>query len=89
MARAHRAFGELADWLSSTYLPQAPERDAVGAERYAREAARHLGMVVDPLETSAWGWEEVRAIEGRMRALVAELGHDTVSGAVEETAASR
>ncbi|MCB9669797.1 MAG: DUF885 domain-containing protein [Alphaproteobacteria bacterium] len=83
VARAHRAFGELADWLSSTYLPQAPERDAVGAERYAREAARHLGMVVDPLETSAWGWEEVRAIEGRMRALVAELGHDTVSGAVE------
>ncbi|MEP7028660.1 MAG: DUF885 domain-containing protein [Candidatus Eisenbacteria bacterium] len=61
------AYGEFADWLESAYLPKASPRDAVGRERYARQTRRFLGMTIDPEETYAWGWEQVRSIEAAMR----------------------
>lgn len=71
--QAGQALSSLADWLSSTYLPAAGERDAVGRERYLREARRHLGMELDVDEAVAWGWEEVRRIESRMAELAEQI----------------
>jgi uncharacterized protein (DUF885 family) len=61
------AYGRLADYLETTYLPAATPKDAVGRERYARQTRRFLGMTIDPEETYAWGWEQVRTLEREMR----------------------
>ena len=67
------AFGAFADWLESTYLPKANPKDAVGRERYARQTRRFLGMTIDPEETYAWGWTQVRSIENAMRDVAAKI----------------
>jgi uncharacterized protein (DUF885 family) len=59
----------LCAWLRSTYLPAAPRRDGVGHDRYVRAARRFLGATLDPLETYAWGWTEVRSILNQLAAL--------------------
>ncbi|MGY6500718.1 MAG: DUF885 domain-containing protein [Acidimicrobiales bacterium] len=59
------AFADASRFLRDEYHPQATERDAVGPERYAREARAFLGAVIDPHETYAWGWEELARIEAR------------------------
>ena len=67
-ARSARAgIAAFADWLRQEYAPRAVARDAVGPERYARAAARHLGMKLDAREAYAWGWDEVRRLEAAMR----------------------
>ncbi|WP_437735876.1 DUF885 domain-containing protein [Sorangium sp. So ce1335] len=71
--RARAAFGAFAGYLEQTYLPSARDEDAVGEERYLRSARRFLGMSIDPIETYAWGWSEVHAIEARMARLAAEI----------------
>jgi uncharacterized protein (DUF885 family) len=73
VAGACAAFGAFADWLESAYLPKAQPRDAVGRERYARQTRRFLGMTIDPEETYAWGWDQVRSIEKEMRAVVEQI----------------
>jgi uncharacterized protein (DUF885 family) len=67
------AFGSLADYLEVTYLPHATPRDAVGRERYARQTRRFLGMTIDPEETYAWGWEQVRSLEREMRSVAESI----------------
>jgi uncharacterized protein (DUF885 family) len=67
------AYGKLADWLESAYLPQATQKDAVGRERYARQTRRFLGMTIDPEETYAWGWDQVRSLEREMRKVAAQI----------------
>ncbi|WP_437289647.1 DUF885 domain-containing protein [Sorangium sp. So ce406] len=71
--RARAAFGAFAGYLEQTYLPSARAEDAVGEERYLRHARRFLGANIDPIETYAWGWSEVHAIEARMARLAAEI----------------
>ncbi len=73
VAHARRAAMTLADHLEHTYLPAARASDGVGRERYLRLAQRFLGTVIDPEETYAWGWSEVRAIEAEMTRLAAEI----------------
>jgi uncharacterized protein (DUF885 family) len=51
------------------YEGSATDRDAFGAERYARSAQRFLGMDIDPRETYAWGFREIASIEASMQAL--------------------
>ena len=59
-----RAYGEMADWLETEYLPHAVERDGCGRDRYVLEARKHLGMTIDIDQTYAWGWAEIdRLIE--------------------------
>ncbi len=65
-ALARQAYGEASDWLEREYLPHAAERDAVGTERYLREARSHLGAVIEPSETYAWGWSEVHRLKGEL-----------------------
>ena len=72
---ARGAFAALADYLERTYLPAASAVDAVGRERYLRLARRFLGTTIDPVETYAWGWSEVHAIEAQMARVAAEIRH--------------
>src|SRR5690606_38744647 len=60
-----RCHADAARFLAEEYHPAATERDAVGLERYAREARAFLGAVIDPHETYQWGWEELARIEAR------------------------
>ncbi|WP_434046269.1 MULTISPECIES: DUF885 domain-containing protein [Sorangium] len=71
--RVRAAFGAFAGYLEQTYLPSARAEDAVGEGRYLRHARRFLGANIDPMETYAWGWSEVHAIEARMTRLAAEI----------------
>lgn len=71
--RGRAAFAAFADRLEADYLPHASEREPVGRERYLRAARRFLGMDLDPLETYAWGWSEVHALEREMAHVAAEI----------------
>jgi uncharacterized protein (DUF885 family) len=73
VAVARAAFGAVARYLEQVYLPAARAEDAVGRERYLRRARRFLGATLDPLETYAWGWSQVRDIEAEMERLAAEI----------------
>ena len=76
IATARAAYGRLTDWLETTYLPEAAESDAAGAERYILEARKHLGMDIDIDATYAWGWAEVDRIQRRMDEVAAEMDPD-------------
>ena len=62
---ATHAYADAARFLADEYHSAATERDAVGPERYAREARAFLGATIDPVETYHWGWEELARIEAR------------------------
>lgn len=76
VAHARAEFAALADFLESSYLPHAPERDAVGRDRYPREVRRFLGATVDLDDTYAWGWGQVRTILDEMRRVAREIDAD-------------
>lgn len=58
-AAARGAYLELAEFLRAELLPAAPEKDAVGRERYALASRSFLGAAVDLEETYAWGVQEL------------------------------
>ncbi|MGP8161785.1 MAG: DUF885 domain-containing protein [Candidatus Dormibacteria bacterium] len=60
------AYADAAGWMRGELAPSALQSDAVGSDRYALAARQHLGASIDPLETYAWGWEEVRRLEAEM-----------------------
>jgi uncharacterized protein (DUF885 family) len=66
-AAATEATAEFGRFLTEELLAQAPERDAVGRDRYALESRSFLGAVIDLEETYAWGWDELDRIETEMR----------------------
>jgi uncharacterized protein (DUF885 family) len=66
-AAADAAYGELGRFLTDELRGRAPERDAVGAERYALASRDFLGDTVDLAETYRWGWQEFLAIEAELR----------------------
>lgn len=66
-AEATSAYAELGRYLRDEYLPEAPERDAVGRDRYRLLLQRHAGIDLDLEETYAWGWEELHEVEAAMR----------------------
>jgi uncharacterized protein (DUF885 family) len=63
---ATEAFAQTGEFLASEYAPAASPRDAVGPERYQREARGFLGAVIDVEEAYDWGWSELRRIEARI-----------------------
>jgi uncharacterized protein (DUF885 family) len=71
--QARAGFGIIADYLEQDYLAAAPERDAVGRERYVSSARRFLGSDLDPHATYDWGWSEVIRLRGRMTATAEDL----------------
>ncbi len=70
---AAAAFGDIGDWLQQSYLPEAPDQDGVGRDRYAAASRYFLGMEVDLEETYEWGWSEIERIRADMRALADEI----------------
>ncbi len=83
-AKACAAYETLAKYLETTYLPSATPKDAVGRERYLRQTRRFLGMTIDPEETYAWGWEQVRSIEREMKRIAAEIAPGKTLAEVHE-----
>ncbi|GAA0570018.1 DUF885 domain-containing protein [Actinomadura livida] len=63
---ASAALGEFASFLSGAVAARAPERDALGADRYRLGVRELLGTELDLAETYAWGWEELARIESEM-----------------------
>ncbi len=81
---AAEAFGGLADYLESAYLPDARRDDAVGEPRYVRLARRYLGTVIDPGETYEWGWTEVERLRTQMREVAGRIAPgSTLASAIE------
>lgn len=70
---ARSTFGDLADYLEQTYLPDAIERDGVGRERYERLCRRFLGSDLDPIATYEWGWSEVERLRSRMTSVAGDI----------------
>jgi uncharacterized protein (DUF885 family) len=70
---ARAATAELGSFLEAELLPLAPQRDAVGRERYARASRDFLGATVDLDEAYAWGWSEVRRIEAEMARVAGQI----------------
>jgi uncharacterized protein (DUF885 family) len=81
---ATAATAELGRFLEAELLPLAPDRDAVGRDRYALASRYFLGATIDLDEAYAWGWGEVLRLEAEMRR-VAEL--IVPGGTVEEAVA--
>ncbi|WP_422936048.1 DUF885 domain-containing protein [Sinomonas sp. P47F7] len=72
-AAAAAAYRQLADFLEDELLPQAPEQDAVGRERYALSSRRFLGAAVDLEETYAWGLQELDRIIAEQEAVAQQI----------------
>lgn len=79
-AAASDAYAGLAAFLREELLPQAPEADAVGEERYAPRLAYFLGDDVDLRETYDWGVAEVE----RLRSEGTDVARTLGAGSIEE-----
>ncbi|RRO14873.1 DUF885 domain-containing protein [Saccharopolyspora rhizosphaerae] len=64
---AAEAYAGLADFLRGELLPKAPEKDAVGEERYRLWSRFFTGAKLDLREAYEWGWQEFSAIEAEMK----------------------
>lgn len=70
---ASAALAEFGSFLTGTLAPRAPERDALGGDRYRLGVRDFLGTELDLAETYAWGWEELARIEAEMADAAAEI----------------
>ncbi|GAA1800575.1 DUF885 domain-containing protein [Actinomadura chokoriensis] len=70
---ASAALVEFGEFLSGTLAARAPERDALGADRYRLGVREFLGTELDLEETYAWGWEELARIEAEMAVVAGEI----------------
>jgi uncharacterized protein (DUF885 family) len=70
---ATAATAEFGQFLETDLLPLAPERDAVGRDRYALASRSFLGAAVDLDEAYAWGWTEVKRLEAEMARVASEI----------------
>ncbi|MFB4310184.1 DUF885 domain-containing protein [Actinomadura sp. GTD37] len=70
---ASAALAEFASFLTGTLAGRAPERDALGADRYRLGVRDFLGTELDLAETYAWGWEELARIESEMAVAAGEV----------------
>jgi uncharacterized protein (DUF885 family) len=82
--KARAAFGELGDYLASTYLPDSRRKDGVGREAYARATRRYLGADLDLDETYRWGWSEVERLRSELTMACAEFDSSATQKAVFE-----
>lgn len=63
---AAAAYADMGRYLAEEYLPEASERDAVGAERYGLSSRAFNGTDIALEETYAWGWEQLAWVESEM-----------------------
>ncbi|QUH01259.1 DUF885 domain-containing protein [Saccharopolyspora erythraea] len=64
---AAEAYAGLARFLRTELLPKAPEKDAVGEERYRLWSRYFTGARLDLREAYEWGWGEFSSIEAEMK----------------------
>ncbi|WP_344875187.1 DUF885 domain-containing protein [Allokutzneria multivorans] len=64
---ASAAYGDFARFLREDLAPRAPERDAVGEQRYRLESRYYTGAKLDLREAYEWGWAEFSRIEAEMK----------------------
>jgi len=80
---ASTAYAGLARALREELLPQAPEVDAVGRQRYAVRLRYYLGADVDLRETYDWGVAEVERVVAEGTEIARSLGAASIAEAVE------
>ncbi|GAA4911282.1 uncharacterized protein (DUF885 family) [Stackebrandtia albiflava] len=81
---ARGGVAEFGRFLRGELAPVAPEKDAVGWEKYSRGSRFSLGTAVDLAETYAWGWQELHRIETEMAAVAQQIKPGaTVDEAIE------
>ncbi|GGM11420.1 DUF885 domain-containing protein [Nakamurella endophytica] len=73
---AAAAYADLAVFLVRELRGVAPERDAVGRERYVLASREFLGATVNLEETYRWGWDEFLSLERELT----EVAHRITSG---------
>jgi uncharacterized protein (DUF885 family) len=78
---ASAATADLGKFLETELLPLAPDRDAVGRDRYVLASRSFLGATIDLDEAYAWGWGEVIRLEAEMARVA---GLIVTGGSVEE-----
>ncbi|MEO8518726.1 MAG: DUF885 domain-containing protein [Dermatophilaceae bacterium] len=73
VAQASSAYVRLREVLLGEILPQAPEPDACGRERYQLLSRSFLGATVDLEETYEWGQQELARITTEMEAVAEQI----------------
>ncbi|MDO4917117.1 MAG: DUF885 domain-containing protein [Rothia sp. (in: high G+C Gram-positive bacteria)] len=74
---AIEGYTRLNTYLRETLLPVAPEKDAVGKERYALYSRQFLGATIDLEESYAWGVQELDRIIAEQE----QVAHEIKDGA--------
>ncbi|NHD17371.1 MULTISPECIES: DUF885 domain-containing protein [Actinopolyspora] len=70
---ASEAYSDLADFLRTELLPQAPAEDAVGEQRYRLWSRYFTGADLDLREAYEWGWNEFASIEAEMKRVAGRI----------------
>jgi uncharacterized protein (DUF885 family) len=73
VGEASSAYSRMGDFLRSELLPQAPEADACGRERYQLLSRFFLGATVDLEETYLWGQQELARITAEMSTVATQI----------------
>ena len=82
--QASSAYTRMGEFLRGELLPQAPEADACGRERYQLLSRFFLGTQVDLEETYQWGQQELARITAEMAAVAEQIRPGTtVKEAIE------
>jgi uncharacterized protein (DUF885 family) len=68
-----KAYAELSAFLTNELAQHAPEKDAVGRDRYALASRYFLGATVDLDETYQWGIEELARMTAEQEAIAREI----------------
>jgi len=71
--QASSAYTSIGGFLRDELLPQAPEADACGRERYQLLSRSFLGATVDLEETYEWGQQELARITAEMQAVAEQI----------------
>jgi len=71
--RARDAYGTLIEFLREELLPSAPEKDAVGRQRYALASRTFLGATIDLEESYAWGVAELDRLIAEQEKVAQEI----------------
>lgn len=73
---ADGALAAFAAYLADDLAADAPEHDALGADRYRMGVREFLGTALDLSETYAWGWDELGRVRREMRDAAARIAPD-------------
>jgi uncharacterized protein (DUF885 family) len=73
VAQASSAYSRMGEFLRTELLPQAPEADACGRDRYQLVSRFFLGATVDLEETYQWGQQELARITADMAAVAEQI----------------